>query len=88
MTRTIALEEHGHPRIETQGMLRASAKDLQRQRNRNIEPGARRPLRIVCEITEWTRLTPEQLQTGRERVTVLLEERMRRNPQLRCAQDD
>ena len=26
------------------------------------------PLRIVGEITEWTRLTPEQLQTWRERL--------------------
>ena len=30
------------------------------------------PLRIVSEITEWTRLTPEQLQTWRERVSALL----------------
>ena len=30
------------------------------------------PLRIVGEIAEWTRLTPEQLQTWRERLTVLL----------------
>ena len=30
------------------------------------------PLRIVREITEWTRLTPEQLQTWRERLAVLL----------------
>ncbi|KMO73323.1 NAD(+)--rifampin ADP-ribosyltransferase [Mycolicibacterium chubuense] len=30
------------------------------------------PLRIVGEITEWTRLTPEQLQTWRERLSVLL----------------
>ncbi|MDJ0105314.1 NAD(+)--rifampin ADP-ribosyltransferase [Rhodococcus erythropolis] len=30
------------------------------------------PLRIVSEITEWTRLTPEQLQTWRERLTALL----------------
>jgi len=30
------------------------------------------PLRIVSEITEWTRLTPEQLQTWRERLSVLL----------------
>ena len=32
------------------------------------------PLRIVSEITEWTRLTPEQLQTWRERLSVLLAE--------------
>jgi hypothetical protein len=30
------------------------------------------PLRIVREITEWTRLTPEQLQTWRERLSALL----------------
>ena len=30
------------------------------------------PLRIVGEITDWTRLTPDQLQTWRERLTALL----------------
>ncbi len=30
------------------------------------------PLRIVGEVTEWTRLTPEQLQTWRERLSALL----------------
>ncbi len=30
------------------------------------------PLRIVSEITEWARLTPEQLQTWRERLSTLL----------------
>jgi rifampin ADP-ribosylating transferase len=30
------------------------------------------PLRIVGEITEWRRLTPEQLETWRERLSVLL----------------
>jgi rifampin ADP-ribosylating transferase len=30
------------------------------------------PLRIVREVEEWTRLTPEQLQTWRERLTALL----------------
>ena len=30
------------------------------------------PLRIVSEIAEWTRLTPEQLDTWRERLSVLL----------------
>jgi rifampin ADP-ribosylating transferase len=30
------------------------------------------PLRIVCEITEWTRLTPDQLQTWRKRLSALL----------------
>jgi hypothetical protein len=30
------------------------------------------PLLIVGEITEWTRLTPEQLQTWRERLSALL----------------
>ena len=30
------------------------------------------PLRVVSEITEWTRLTAEQLQTWRERLSALL----------------
>ena len=30
------------------------------------------PLRVVCEITEWTRLTREQLQTWRERLAAVL----------------
>jgi len=30
------------------------------------------PLRIVGEITEWTRLTPEQLRAWRERLSVLV----------------
>jgi rifampin ADP-ribosylating transferase len=30
------------------------------------------PLRIVGEITEWTRLTPEELQIWRDRLSVLL----------------
>ncbi|MFE1644140.1 NAD(+)--rifampin ADP-ribosyltransferase [Microbacterium sp. P01] len=30
------------------------------------------PLRIVGEITEWTRLSPDQLQTWRQRLSVLL----------------
>ena len=30
------------------------------------------PLRIISEITEWTRLTPEDLQTWRERLADLL----------------
>ena len=30
------------------------------------------PLRVVGEITEWTRLTPEELQVWRERLTVLV----------------
>lgn len=33
---------------------------------------SRDSLRIVGEITEWARLTPEQLQTWRERLSVLL----------------
>jgi Rifampin ADP-ribosyl transferase len=33
---------------------------------------SRAPLRVVREITEWTRLTPEQLQTWRERLSALL----------------
>jgi rifampin ADP-ribosylating transferase len=30
------------------------------------------PLRIVREVTDWTRLTPEELQTWRERLAKLL----------------
>ncbi|HWJ89164.1 MAG TPA: NAD(+)--rifampin ADP-ribosyltransferase [Pelagibacterium sp.] len=30
------------------------------------------PLRIIGEITDWTRLTPEALQSWRERLTALL----------------
>ncbi len=30
------------------------------------------PLRIVNDVSEWTRLTPEQLQSWRERLSVLL----------------
>jgi rifampin ADP-ribosylating transferase len=30
------------------------------------------PLRIVSEVRDWTRLTPEQLQTWRERLSALL----------------
>ena len=30
------------------------------------------PLRVLHEVTEWTRLTPEQLQEWRERLAVLL----------------
>ena len=33
---------------------------------------SRAPLRIVGEVTEWTRLTPEALQAWRERLTTLL----------------
>ena len=33
---------------------------------------SRAPLRILGEITEWTRLTPQQLQMWRERLSVLL----------------
>ncbi|MEC5193547.1 MULTISPECIES: NAD(+)--rifampin ADP-ribosyltransferase [unclassified Arthrobacter] len=33
---------------------------------------SRDPLRICGEIAEWARLTPEQLQTWRERLSVLL----------------
>ena len=33
---------------------------------------SRAPLRIVGEVHEWTRLTPEQLQAWRERLSVLL----------------
>ncbi|TDO06457.1 rifampin ADP-ribosylating transferase [Mycobacterium sp. BK086] len=37
---------------------------------RSYRSGA--PLRIVGEVTEWTRLTPEQLQAWRARLSVLL----------------
>ena len=30
------------------------------------------PLKIICEITDWTRLTPEALQMWRERLAALL----------------
>ena len=30
------------------------------------------PLKVVAEVTDWTRLTPEALQQWRERLTVLL----------------
>lgn len=30
------------------------------------------PLRVVSEVSEWTRLTPEELQRWRERLAVLL----------------
>ncbi|MGN6607696.1 MAG: NAD(+)--rifampin ADP-ribosyltransferase [Jatrophihabitans sp.] len=33
---------------------------------------SRDPLRIVAEVTEWTRLTPDELQTWRERLSALL----------------
>jgi rifampin ADP-ribosylating transferase len=33
---------------------------------------SRAPLRILGEITEWTRLTPEELQVWRDRLSVLL----------------
>jgi rifampin ADP-ribosylating transferase len=33
---------------------------------------SRAPLRVLGEITDWTRLTPEQLQLWRERLTKLL----------------
>ena len=33
---------------------------------------SRAPLRIVSEITQWTRLTPEQLKTWRDRLATLL----------------
>jgi len=37
---------------------------------RSYRSGA--PLRILGEITEWTRLTPDELQMWRERLSVLL----------------
>ncbi|MDG3008631.1 NAD(+)--rifampin ADP-ribosyltransferase [Rhodococcus sp. D2-41] len=37
---------------------------------RSYRSGA--PLRIVGEITDWTRLTPDQLQAWRERLSTLL----------------
>ena len=33
---------------------------------------SRAPLRVVDEVTDWTRLTPEALQVWRERLAVLL----------------
>ncbi len=33
---------------------------------------SRAPLRVLCEVTEWTRLTPEALQAWRERLAALL----------------
>ena len=33
---------------------------------------SRAPLRVLGEVTEWTRLTPEQLQMWRDRLAVLL----------------
>ena len=33
---------------------------------------SRAPLRVVGEVTDWTRLTPEALQAWRERLTALL----------------
>ncbi|HZY75347.1 MAG TPA: NAD(+)--rifampin ADP-ribosyltransferase [Jatrophihabitantaceae bacterium] len=33
---------------------------------------SRDPLRVISEVTEWTRLTAEELQTWRERLAVLL----------------
>lgn len=33
---------------------------------------SRAPLRVVSEVTQWTRLTPEALQAWRERLAVLL----------------
>ena len=32
----------------------------------------REPLRVVGEVTDWTRLTPEALQAWRDRLAVLL----------------
>jgi len=36
---------------------------------------SREPLRVVAEITDWTRLTPEALQMWRDRLTSLLADR-------------
>ncbi len=33
------------------------------------------PLRVVEEVTDWTRLTPEALQTWRDRIATIQEER-------------
>lgn len=33
---------------------------------------SRAPLRVVGEVTEWTRLTPDELQSWRERLAALL----------------
>ena len=36
---------------------------------------SRDPLRIVGEVTDWTRLTPEELQAWRDRLAAIREER-------------
>jgi rifampin ADP-ribosylating transferase len=42
-------------------------------RRKTVEPRcSSAPLRVVGEITEWKRLTPEQLQEWRERLSALL----------------
>jgi rifampin ADP-ribosylating transferase len=33
---------------------------------------SRDPLRVIAEVTDWTRLTPEQLETWRENLSRLL----------------
>ena len=33
---------------------------------------SRQPLRVIGEVTEWTRLTPEELQSWRERLSTTL----------------
>jgi rifampin ADP-ribosylating transferase len=35
---------------------------------------SREPVRVVGEVHDWTRLTPEALQAWRDRLTVILEE--------------
>ncbi len=35
---------------------------------------SREPVRIVGEVTDWTRLTPEALQAWRDRVAAILED--------------
>jgi Rifampin ADP-ribosyl transferase len=36
---------------------------------------SRQPLKVVGEVDDWTRLTPEELQTWRDRLAAVLEER-------------
>ena len=36
---------------------------------------SRHPLRVVGEVTDWTRLTPDELQTWRERIAAITDAR-------------
>ena len=46
---------------------------------------SREPLRIVGEVTDWTRLTPEALQAWRDRLAAIRADRTRRDHQLIAA---